>query len=388
LTESLSRPSYHFPLGYLRAFIIALVVVHHVAVGYHTVPPEGVASSLAEHLYSMRAISPVVDAQRSGLLSIMATFNDTFFMELLFLMSGLFVWGSLRRKGWSGFLRGRLLRLGLPLLAMIALRPLTHYATYLQAGGEGGFSGFWQQWGEITWRGGPLWFIELLLLFNIVVGLIGLFDLDWGGRFEGLRSSLLARPLPSYLLLLLLSALVYVPITMLFGSFLWIQVGPAQLEMNRVPLYALYFVLGIVIGAFGIERTFLAADSGLARRWPMWVVAALVAFGVHFVLLLGDEAGALGSFLYVFACATICFAALAVFLRFARTQNKALDSLDRNSYGIYVIHYGIVSWVIFAMLGLAWPAMLKWLIGAPVALALCWVLTAALRRIPGVDRVI
>jgi len=388
LTESRSRASYHYPLGYLRASIIALVVVHHVAVGYHTAAPAGAAASLAEHLYSMRAISPVVDVQRSGLLSILATFNDTFFMELLFLLSGLFVWGSLRRKGWSGFLRGRLLRLGVPLLVMIALRPLTHYATYLQAGGEGGFADFWRQWGEIAWRGGPLWFIELLLIFNIVIGLAAVIDLDWSGRFETLRSEVLASPIRSFLLLVLLSALVYVPITSIFGSFLWLQVGPAQLEMNRLPLYAIYFLLGIVLGAFGIERSFLAADSGLGRRWMIWTLAALSVFALHFALLLGGVGGPLGAFLYVLACATISFAFLGAFLRFARSQSKVLDSLDRNSYGIYVIHYGIVSWVLFAMLGLAWPAMLKWLVAAPVALALCWVITALVRRIPGVARVI
>jgi surface polysaccharide O-acyltransferase-like enzyme len=271
---------------------------------------------------------------------------------------------------------------------MIALRPLTHYATYLQAGGEGGFPDFWRQWGEVAWRGGPLWFIELLLLFNIVVGLAAVVDLDWSGRFEGLRSALLERPWRAYLLLVILSALVYVPITSIFGSFLWLQVGPAQLEMNRLPLYALYFLLGIVLGAFGIERTFLASDSGLGRRWVIWALAALSVFALHFALLLGGVGGPLGAFLYVLACATISFAFLAVFLRFARTRSKVLDSLDRNSYGIYVIHYGIVSWVLFAMLGLAWPAMLKWLVAAPVALALCWVFTALVRRIPGVARVI
>lgn len=43
--------------------------------------------------------------------------NDTFFMPLLFFVSGLFVWRSLERKGVAGFLLGRLTRLGIPFRA-------------------------------------------------------------------------------------------------------------------------------------------------------------------------------------------------------------------------------------------------------------------------------
>ena len=67
------------PLAYLRAFIIVLVVAHHAAMGYQQILPESGASSLSEHLESMRAISPVNDEQRSGLLSLFAFFNDNFF---------------------------------------------------------------------------------------------------------------------------------------------------------------------------------------------------------------------------------------------------------------------------------------------------------------------
>src|ERR1700761_4553427 len=44
------------------------------------------------------------------------TFNDSYFMAAMFLLSGLFTWSSLKRKGVGDFLRGRLLRLALPFL--------------------------------------------------------------------------------------------------------------------------------------------------------------------------------------------------------------------------------------------------------------------------------
>ena len=154
-TSSNERASqYSIALAYLRAFLIVFVVAHHAAQGYNVILPPADASSLTEHLGSMRAISPVIDEQRSDLLSLFAAFNDSFFMSLLFLLSGLFFWSSLQSKGSAMFLRDRLLRLGVPLAAMTILRPLTYYPTYLQTGGGVGLADFWRQWSAIEWGDG------------------------------------------------------------------------------------------------------------------------------------------------------------------------------------------------------------------------------------------
>ena len=62
---------------------------------------------------------------------------DVFLMSFFFLLSGLFVWPSLTRKGPGAFLQDRLLRLGLPFAAVVLLlMPLAHYPTYLQSAGD------------------------------------------------------------------------------------------------------------------------------------------------------------------------------------------------------------------------------------------------------------
>jgi uncharacterized membrane protein YphA (DoxX/SURF4 family) len=86
---------------------------------------------------------PVVDSQRGAWASLLTGFNDNFFMALMFFLSGLFVWNGLKHKGAGGFLRGRLLRLGLPFaVATAILAPLAYYPTYLQMPGHSGFEGF------------------------------------------------------------------------------------------------------------------------------------------------------------------------------------------------------------------------------------------------------
>lgn len=377
------------PLAYLRAFIIGLVVAHHAAQGYNPILPPTTAASLSEHLSTLRAVSPVLDAQRSDLLSLFAAFNDCFFMSLLFLLSGLFVWNSLERKGGRGFLVDRVLRLGVPLVAMVLLRPLTYYPTYLQTGGSAGLAGFWQQWSAIEWRGGPIWFLEVLLLFDVAVVLLAAaLRGRTRGAFSSLASDLRARPFRFFVVLVLVSALAYIPLTVAYTSFFWVQVGPAQIQVNRLLLYATYFLAGIILGAHGIERSFLVPTSRLARRWGLWTAAALVFFAVYIALAVGGAGEGLAAAFYVLTSATISFWLLAVFLRFCPRPKNVLDSAFHNSYGIYVIHYGVVSWLLFALLGAELPALAKWAVVSVLAYGICWGATAALRRIPGVARVL
>ena len=384
----LGARQYNTPLAYLRAFIIVLVVAHHAVMAYHIVLTEPLASSLADHLGSIHAISPVVDVQRSGMLSLFAALNDNFFMALLFFVSGLFVWKGLRRKGPLNYLRDRLIRLGVPLALMVALRPLTYYATYLQTGGDAGLADFWQQWSAIEWRGGPIWFLEVLLGFDFLIVLVAGLRPNLGNSLTSTPLGVAVHPVKFFVVLVLLSAVASVPITNAYGSFFWLQVGPAQVQIDRVFLYAVYFLMGILLGAYGVERTFLVPDSALARRWGVWSVAGLVAFVINLVTSLSGAHPILISFFYAFSCATISLAVLALFLRFAQTKRRVFDSLFDNCYGIYVIHYGVVGWMSYAVLGSQMPAAAKWSIVFTASLAICWGATAAMRRVPGVRRVL
>src|SRR5579864_4433528 len=113
-------------IGYLRAFITVLVLVHHAVLAYHPYAPTPPTSLVAQP--RLWQAFPVVDSQRWSVFSMFVGFNDIFFMSLMFLLSGLFVWKSLQRKGSGVFLRDRMLRLGLPFVIAAALiAPLAYY---------------------------------------------------------------------------------------------------------------------------------------------------------------------------------------------------------------------------------------------------------------------
>jgi peptidoglycan/LPS O-acetylase OafA/YrhL len=381
---------YNVALAYLRAFIIVLVVVHHTAVAYFlpAVPPP--ASSLAQNLHSIRGISPVIDVVHSKILFFIVFFNDRFFMPLLFFLSGLFVWGSLQRKGGLIFFRDRLIRLGLPFLVMVILAPLTYYTTYLQAGGNSGTSGFWQQWFSLgNWPTGPAWFIWLLLAFDIFTVFLSVLVPNAGNFLKKIPSSAVSRPAILFWLLVIMSAACYFPMAAIYDpNFSWWYWGPFSFQLTRVFLYLVYFLIGVILGAYGIQRTLLSPNSTLARRWIMWAVLTPAVFLANIVVTFSQTSKTLIAVTFLLFCAAAGFAFLSIFLEFARNRNRILDSLFRNSYGIYVIHYLVVNWLLYAMLKAPLPAIAKGSMVFVFSLAFCWVTISIVRRIPGVARVI
>ena len=396
-TTSTRLPAkYNQAIGYLRAFIIVLVVAHHAALAYHPYAPALPASLLPQPRWW--GAFPVVDPHRWSGAALLVGFNDLFFMSLMFFLSGLFVWHALTTKGVATFLRDRLLRLGLPFLAAAGiLAPLAYYPSYLQTSGHAGVAGFWHQWLSLgNWPSGPAWFIAVLLAFDCIAALLFVLAPKWGPKLGALTSGADRNPAIFFVALIATSALAYLPLAHHFTSLAWWTFGPFGFQTSRILHYLVYFFMGVAVGEWGLNRGLLSIQGNLARRWPLWVAASVVFFIFSTVitiaafkswgrspsLAIGMDAG------FVLACAASCFAFLAMFLRFARSRSRLLDGLAANSYGIYLIHYAVVSWMQYVLVAAALPGIVKWLIVFPGALMLSWAIAESIRRNPAVARVI
>jgi peptidoglycan/LPS O-acetylase OafA/YrhL len=387
---------YNYAIGYLRAFVVVLVIAHHAALAYHPYAPPPSASLVAQPRWW--EAFPVVDAQRWSGSSLLAGFNDTFFMSLMFFLSGLFVWHGLEKKGSAKFLRDRLLRLGVGFLVAAAIvAPLAYYPAYLQTAGHAGVAGFWHQWFSLgNWPAGPAWFVWLLLAFDCIAALLFAVAPKWGETLGRITSVVSRRPITFFVLLLTISAIAYIPMALRFTSFAWAAFGPFTFQTSRILHYLAYFLIAVGIGAWGVDRGLLAPDGRLARRWPLWLVAALVSFaGASVVTIIGltSHAQSKGWEIamdagFVLCCAAISFAFLALFIRFARSRSGLFASLSANSYGIYLVHYAFVSWLQYALLPASFPAVAKFGVVLLGALALSWGTAAAIRRIPVAARVV
>jgi peptidoglycan/LPS O-acetylase OafA/YrhL len=386
MVEAMSESrTYDTALGYLRSFVTVLVVAHHAALAYHPFAPPPPASLDAFPQW-WRAF-PVVDGARWSGFQWLVAWNDTFFMALMFLLSGLFVWTSLARKGPARFARDRVIRLGGPwLLAVGVLAPLAYFPAFLESGGHG-LGEFWRQWRAAgAWPSGPAWFLAVLLGFDLVAAAV--FALG-GGRGAWLARLSRRNPIAMFAIVVGLSALAYIPLSLVIGSERWTAWGPIAFQTGRLAHYAVYFVVGVALGAAGLSRGVVAAGAGLARWWPAWVIAAGAAFWL--VVQAAERAmitgatptsawGLAASAGFVVTCAASSFALLAVFVRFARRPAPILDSLRDSAYGIYVVHYAIVAWLQYALLAAPLPGFAKGALVTTGGLALAWLVSAAVRR--------
>jgi peptidoglycan/LPS O-acetylase OafA/YrhL len=387
---------YNVAAGYLRTFVVVLVLAHHSVLAYHPFAPPPPGSLNAEPRWWQAF--PVVDDQRWSGFAVFVGFNDVFFMSLLFFLSGLFVHSSLKRKGVGTFLKDRLIKLGIPfMIAAGLIAPLAYYPAYLQTGASLSATGFMEQWLNLdAWPAGPAWFIWVLLVFDAAVALLFLRKPDWA-ELAGRPAACASRhPFAFFAILVNISAAAYVPMAVAFDPLRWSSFGPFTFQTSRIFHYLVYFLIGVVAGAGGPSRGLLAPDGNLARRWLAWTGWALGIFGVSMVVTVVAMTSAAGSQLwavlaavcFVISCAATGFACLSLFVRFARSRTGLLDSLSRNSYGMYLIHYALMTWLQYALLSAELPAVVKACIVFVGTVLLSWGAIAGLRHVPAIGRVI
>jgi fucose 4-O-acetylase-like acetyltransferase len=146
-----------FFIDHLRAVLVILVVLHHVALVY--------GASVQGYYY---VEPPFTDPQAFNQLLIFALVNQAWFMGAFFLLAGYFTPGSFDRKGPGSFIRDRLIRLGIPLILFtFVLSPISNLGLYLMPAELTGITNplTWQSYPKLIGLG-PLWFVAMLLIFS------------------------------------------------------------------------------------------------------------------------------------------------------------------------------------------------------------------------------
>jgi len=370
-------------LDHARTFLTLVVVLHHAVIPYtyfgHTDPT------------SFIGFDGIVLA------------TDSFFMAMFFFLSGLFVWPGLGHKPLQVFLRDRLVRLGLPFaIAALTLIPLAYYAIELREHPEVSFAAFW--WRTVTvgpWPSGPIWFIWVLLAFDVSASLLYRVSPTLLEPINRLSLRGHDKPLDFFYFLVAVTAIVYVPLRVYFGPNHWFEFGPFSVQTNRVLLYAAYFLIGAGIGAANFERGVLGTEGQLSQRGPgAWIVAMLVPYALLWVLItikrevLGNPPvqpdwyeASYGLFFVIFSAATM-FSILAYFLNQRRSEFSILDRMQADAYGMFLVHYPIVLWLQYWLYDLDMPAIVKAAVAFVGTTLLSWGATRLLRQIPGANSVL
>jgi fucose 4-O-acetylase-like acetyltransferase len=365
-------------LDLLRAALVALVICHHAAVAngaqggwYYIVPaPEG-------------SVAPLV-------LTVFAAINQAFFMSLLFFVSGFFTAPAYDRKGLLPFLRGRWLRLAVPLLVCCACP--NQSVEFLSRRFEGatslGYLAFLRTrwWAELG--PGPLWFVLALLAFTTLYALLR-------AARPGPAAPVRPRYLPAHASIL--AFVVGIGALTFLVRFVY-PVGREflNLQIGHFPLYVCMFALGIA----AYRRAWLGQLADHTRIWGRATLASLVA--MPFVLAAG---GALEGNLEPFRggptwqswvyCTWEAVLCVGISLWLLRSFQERFDGdgplrarAARSAYTAYIIHPFFVVVGTWLLAALPIPVLVRFgLLGAAAVVA-AFAVSDAVRRIPGVRRVV
>jgi surface polysaccharide O-acyltransferase-like enzyme len=198
------------------------------------------------------------------------------------------------------------------------------------------------------------------LAFNILAVAMHRFVPGWDQCLVRLVAFAGGNPVRFLVVLMTISALAYVPLVLAYSPFAWVNIGPIAFQPSRPLHYLVYFLAGVAVGTYGLDRGLLDCDGALARRWPAWLAAAFAGFLLWAAPtsvtmadwsnapLIAKFAAGMG---FVVACAAGCLCSLSICLRFAHWRRRAFDSLSANAYRIYLIHYVFAVWLQYALLG-------------------------------------
>lgn len=251
-------PARRGELDLLRALVVAGLVFFHTAV-----------------IFGAGEFPVKAEAENPAAMVFIA-FGATWGMPLLFVVSGMGIWYSLRSRSAGAFARERLRRLGVPLVVgLLTLVPVQVYLGLRRAGDANSYAAFYPRFWDVRpsldfpfvvtgaagtgeFQTGHLWFLVCLLAFSLVL----LPGFAWlrrpkGTRLVGRLAGLLARPGAVFLLALPLAAME-IPLGSEVGFAAW----------NRYS-YALLLAYGYLA----------AADARIGEAFQrQWRPA--VAFGV------------------------------------------------------------------------------------------------------------
>ena len=319
-------------LDWLRVLLFALLVPHHVAVGF---------VSWGVDIYGF-----VNDRTAGDLLGLFIYWSHSWRLPSLFLIAGIGTWFLTSRGVGARFMGRRLMRLGVPLLfGTFFVNVFGGYAMSVAQDADVDFPAFWWSWlTEPEFRQiQHLWFLVNLAVYTVLCWSVFL--------FRDRLSAMVPAPARTLALLVLASAMVVV---------LWKPHAAALTGENyQFGLYLLFFLGGYVVGADHVRML------DWTRRFAWWLLAAAIVLFLAKVTLLtmallkdvptgealaegGWAAAGLSppnatAFSAVEAATAWawCLAALGLAGRFLDRPGALLAELNRAVFPYYVLHFPV-----------------------------------------------
>lgn len=346
---TMKRGNRLFWLDNLRTFMIFLVIMMHAGIVYE--------SSGINEFISWIVVDPSTN-DVSGIMSFIVF--DIFIMATLFLVAGFVTPRSVDRKqGWS-FVVSRLKRLILPwLFAVLVLIPL-YKVIYLYARGlpQENLSTYFHFSSPSLTGQNWLWFLPLLFVFNVVYFLLAKLNISLSSISFRLGVA------SAFVIILIYSIAMDV-----FGLRGWTLTALIDFQNERLLVYFVIYLLG----ALAFHQSVFAEKpktKGLYLGVLLTVWIPVLAFTVlslapllnpgsfffsasidRFILWLSFTLSLLG----------LIYLMVETFWRYVDRTGRIWNELNKNSYGVYIIHMIVLGVIALPIVNIAMPSLLKYL---------------------------
>lgn len=345
----------------IKVFLTCLVVAHHAGQAYG---PTG-------------GVWPVADSNKANWLGQFFFINASYMMGLYFFISGYFMLFSLNLKTNAQFIKERLVRLGIPLLVFtfFVFLPFNYYGSAKDMNVFIFFVNTYCNQPPIAT--GHLWFVASLLLYSF-------FYLLFFRNQNNPAKVTAAKPFRLYYLFIyiILLSLVSAVVRLQYPIDMW-QTWLVPVEVAHIPQYLSLFLIGALFNRYQWLDKF-KLTTGL-----LFLGIAVSAYIINEKLPHSvKEYWLTESFVESLLCAGISMALLTLFRHYGNRSNAVIRSLSHNAYGIYLFHVLIVIAIQLFLLGWNVNANIKFAVVTVLGIFLSLCLSALLRKIGLVKKVI
>lgn len=360
-------------LDNLKAFIVCLMIVFHVALCYMAYAPEW--------WYTVDKADP----QFSFTLFVM--WADIFIMPVMFFISGYFGLMSLAKQTDGRFWKNKLVRIVLPWIVGVVL--LAPPVTFIMFASRGIPMDYVHDYlFKLFWFGPcfshvQYWFLGVLTYLYIAIFVFCKLrpsfrrqlpaDMPGARLFVGFTALSLACTVAGYL---------YTG----GNNDLWTFVWPILVfQPTRVALYPLYFFLG----AYAWRHQWFTPNGYRAdpAKWLPALIVTSVAY-LFYGIMGAQMAASMEQYMIVKSAIHVLFVLAAVFGLLALFQsqldytNKFLGELAANSYNMYYTHMGLVMLIVWYFVQFGLPVYLKYVLVSILSLLASYLTGKILMLLP------
>jgi len=382
MTNSASGSQRLYYIDNIRIYLTILVILHHISIAY------GGSGDWFLKEAPTDSISPII-------FLLFTALNQSYFMSFFFILAGYFTPRSVEKKGPADFLKGRLIRLGIPMLFYVVfLGPFTNWLIVNFAGNLG--VSFYSIWIDVlTFTSlqdisfGHLWFLEVLLVFAI--GYV-IYSAQNGNRSKP-RYENSFPPNKTIIVCIGILAVSEFVVRIWFPINTWV--------FGVQPAHMVGYLFGFIIGVLAYRgKWFDNLSPQQARFWGKIALINTLALPVIIILVVGGGGSidaflggvTLQSLLNAVWESTSYLSIVIWLLHFFKTrfnkEDRLLEWMAPNVFAAYIFHPVVIVAVMIPLLNVALPSVAKFFIVSIISVPLSFLVSYLVKQIPYADRIL